>query len=150
MSHEDDPVEDVLAQLRERDARFQLWLEHLRAGDPAFAEASALQSWDSTEWQSAVYLLTGCDVVWRSLGARVLGDRSIAPVIREDQDPSRGWSHSERDVMAWAAHFWNVDANDVTGFPWVFEQFLFQRWITACHLRRKMPPALAITDAPIP
>ena len=31
--------------------------------------------------------------------------------------------------------------------PSVFEQFLFYRWVTACHLRQRIPPALTVTGA---
>ena len=32
-------------------------------------------------------------------------------------------------------------------FPYGFEQFLFYRWVTACHLRQRVPPALTVTEA---
>ena len=51
---EDDPLEDALARARDRAERYGVWLEHLRGGDPAFAEASALYPPDMSEWQSAV------------------------------------------------------------------------------------------------
>ena len=38
----DDPVDEILARSRDRAERYAAWLAHLRAGDPAFAEASAL------------------------------------------------------------------------------------------------------------
>jgi hypothetical protein len=126
--------------------RFQAWLDHLRAGDPAFAEVSVLYSWDASEWQSGIYLLTGCDEVWRVLGADVIADRSIEAVVDELEDAKRGWSSSERAVMAWAAHFWNVDGPHPVVFPWQFEQFYFYRWVTACHLRKLIPPALTVTS----
>ena len=141
---EDDPIEEILARTRDRDARFQAWLDHLRASDPVFAEASVLYPWDMSEWQGAVYLLTGCDLVWQALGADVMAARSIGPVIHELGAPRRAWSSSEDAVMAWAVHFWDVGQRK-TAFPYVFEQFYFQRWITACHLRQKIPPALTIT-----
>lgn len=31
-------------------------------------------------------------------------------------------------------------------FPYVFKECYFRRWITACHLYRKIPPALTITE----
>jgi hypothetical protein len=31
--------------------------------------------------------------------------------------------------------------------PFVFEQFYFRRWITSCHLYKRIPPALTITGA---
>ena len=39
---DDEALEDALARARDRTERYGVWLEHLRGGDPAFAEASAL------------------------------------------------------------------------------------------------------------
>jgi hypothetical protein len=142
---DDDPIEEILARSRERAVCFQAWLDHLRAGDPGFAEASLLQPWDMSEWQASVYLLTGCDEVWRALGAAVLAEHSIEPVHHELENPRRPWSSSEDQVMQWAAHFWNVDSRSVD-FPWQFEQFYFYRWVAACHLRKQLPPALTVTE----
>jgi hypothetical protein len=142
---DDDPIEDVLARSRDRSERFKVWLEHLRSGDPAFSEASALYPDDMDEWQAAVYLLSGCGEVCAALGADVLADRSMAPVVHELEKPGRAWSSSEGAVMQWAAHFWDVDRHPAT-FPYVFEQFYFQRWVTACHVRKHMPPALTVTS----
>ena len=64
----------------------------------------------------------------------------------ELENPHRPWSGSEDAVMQWAAHFWNVDSGQVV-FPWNFEEFYFQRWIIACHLRQKMSPALTLSTA---
>ena len=36
--HDDEPLEDLLACSRDRAQRFSVWLDQLRAGDPAFAE----------------------------------------------------------------------------------------------------------------
>jgi hypothetical protein len=141
---DDDPIEDVLARARHRSKRCTAWLDQLRAGDPPFAEASALYPEDMSEWQSAVYLLTGNDLVWGALGRDVIGQRSIGPAIDDLEEPRRAWSSSEDAVMAWAAHFWDVDRKPAK-FPYVFEQFLFYRWITACHLRQRIPPALTVT-----
>jgi hypothetical protein len=47
--------------------------------------------------------------------------------------------------MQWAAHFWDVDRHSAK-FPYVFESFLFQRFISACHLRQRVAPALMITS----
>ena len=71
----DDLIEEALARSRDRGARFKRWLERLRGGDPAFAEPSVLYSRDLSEWQAAVYLLTGCEQVWSVLGADALADR---------------------------------------------------------------------------
>ena len=76
MSDDEDLIEEILARSPDRGARFQAWLDHLRAGDPVFAEASRLYPWDMTEWQAAVYLLTGCELVWTAIGADVMPDRS--------------------------------------------------------------------------
>jgi hypothetical protein len=141
---DDDPIEDVLARARGCSRRYAVWLDPLREGDTAFAEASALHSDDMAEWQSAVYLLTGNDAVWAALGGEVIGQRSVAPARYELEAPRRVWSSSEDAVMAWAAHFWDIDRGP-TKFPYVFEQFLFYRWITACHLRQRIPPALTVT-----
>lgn len=43
-------------------------VRQLRSGDPTFAEASARYPDHMSEWQAAVYLLTGSDVVWAALG----------------------------------------------------------------------------------
>lgn len=135
------PLEEVFARLRDRAERFRAWLDQLRAGDPAFAEASILYPSDMSEWQSAVYLLTGCREAWAALGAPVLAERSIAPVIHELERPRRAWSSSEHAVMEWAAHFWDVDRH-AARFPYSLERFYFYRWITALHLRQRMPQDL--------
>jgi hypothetical protein len=140
-----EPLEEGLARAREREERFGAWLERLRASEPAFAEASALYPADMGEWQSAVYLLSGCGEVWTRVGAAVCEERSLAPVISELEDPSRAWSSSEEAVMRWAVHFWDVDRRP-TKFPYTFEPFYFHRWITALHLRQSLLPALTITE----
>jgi len=38
----EDPLDEMLARSRDRAARYGAWLAQLRAGDPAFADASAL------------------------------------------------------------------------------------------------------------
>ena len=115
----------------------------------AFAEASALYPWDMTEWQAAVYLLTGCELVWTCDRRRGAG----GPLDRPGDPRARGaagerGAASEDAVMAWAAHFWDVGQRRPAKFPYVFEQFYFHRWITACHLRQKMAPALTVTQEP--
>jgi hypothetical protein len=142
--HDDDPIEDLITRSRERAHHFRAWLEQLRAGDPAFADASMLYPDDMGEWQAAVYLLTGCQEVWHALAHDVLGDVSIGPVIDELERPRRPWSGSENTVMLWAAHFWDVDRWPAR-FPYVFETYYFHRWTSACHLHKKIPPALTTT-----
>ncbi len=105
----DEALEDALARARDRAERYGVWLEHLRGGDPAIAEASALYPPDMSEWQSPVCLLTGNDGVWRELGGRVMQERSIGPVIEELESPRRSWASSRDAVMRWGAHFWDVD-----------------------------------------
>jgi hypothetical protein len=104
---DDDPLEEMFARARDRAERFQLWLEQLPSGDPGFAAASALYPLDMSEWQAAMYLLTGCEGVCGALGADVLVDRSIAPVVRELEQPRRPWASSENAIMQWACHFWS-------------------------------------------
>jgi hypothetical protein len=47
------------AWVHERKLQFAAFLEHLRATDPTFAEASACYPSDEGEWHAATYLLTG-------------------------------------------------------------------------------------------
>jgi hypothetical protein len=86
--HDDEPLEDLLAQSRYHAQQFNIWLDQLRAGDPAFAEASPLYPDDMGEWQAAVYLLAGCDQVWLPLAQNVLTEVSIAPVYQRARAPS--------------------------------------------------------------
>lgn len=139
----DDPLE-LFARSRARAHQFGHWLETLRAGDPAFAEASVLYPDDMGEWQAGVYLLTGCHEPWRALGERVLSAVSLGPVIAELEQPRRPWSGSEHAILRWAAHFWDVDRWPAQ-FPYVFDEFYFGRWIRACHLYKRLPP-VATTD----
>lgn len=142
--HDDELIEDLLSRSRDRELQFHAWLEDLRAGDPAFAEASLLYPNDMGEWQAAILLLTGCDQVWLAIAQNVLSDVSIAPVINELEEPRRAWSSSEDAVMRWAAHFWDVDRWPAR-FPYVFEEFYFRRWIAACHLYKRVAPAPALS-----
>lgn len=141
-----DPLEDALARARDRAGRYSVWLEHLRGGDPAFAEALALYPPDMSEWQSAVYRLTGNDGVWGEFGGRVMQERSFGPVLEELEIPRRPWASSQDAVMRSATHFWDVDRWSAK-LPQVFEQFLFYQGVTACHLRQGILPALTVTDA---
>ena len=141
MFHADrDALEATLTRARDHAARFARWLEHLRAADPEFAEASALHPNDEGEWQAAVYLLIGCNEVWNLLARDVLAHASIAPVIEELAKPRRAWCSSEYAVMEWSVHFWNLDRWPAK-FPYVFEHHDFERWITACHLYMRITPA---------
>jgi hypothetical protein len=126
--------------------RFAGFIDRLRAEDPAFAEASVLFEDDMGEWQSAVYLLTGCDPAWRVLGAAVMAERSMVPVLGEVENPRRAWSGSENEVMAWAAHFWDLRRHPAN-FPSTFQGFLFERWIAALRLRAGRAPASSQTGA---
>lgn len=141
----DESLDEMLARSRDRTARYDAWLAHLCASEPGFAEASAVYPADMNEWQSAVYLLTGCPDVWAAVGRAVIEDRSIAPVVQELENQRRGWSSSEEQIMRWAAHFWDVDRWPAK-FPYVFEQFYFYRLVVACHLYKHMPRALAVTQ----
>ena len=91
---DDEALEDALARARDRTERYGVWLEHLRGGHPAFAEASALYPPAMSEWQSAVYLLAGNDGVWGELGGRVMHERSIGPMIAPESQ--RRWVTTRR------------------------------------------------------
>jgi hypothetical protein len=122
------------------------FIDRLRAGDPAFAEASVLHPDDMGEWQAAVYLLSGCDPLWRVLGAAAMAERSMAPIIGEIENPRRAWSGSEEEVMAWAAHFWELRRYPAK-FPSTFQSSLFERWIAALHLRDGRAPTARLAQA---
>lgn len=124
------------------DMGLAAFVEQLRARDRAFAEVSSLYPDDMGEWQAAVYLLSGCETVWRVLGAAVLAERSMAPIISEIGNARRAWSASETEVMAWAAHFWEFRRNRAD-FPFAFGDPLFDRWVVALHLRKGRGPARA-------
>ncbi len=123
---DDDPVEDVLARAADRAARYRRRPPHLRTRDLAFAEASVLYPQDMGEWQSAVYLLSGHQLIWGQLGARIMSDRTLAAVIAELEHPTRPWSSSAATVLRWAAHFSDVERWPAK-FPYVFEQAYFAR-----------------------
>lgn len=118
---------------------FGSFLARLRDGDASFAEASVLRPEDMGEWQAATFLLTGCHVVWSKLGTVVMESRSVGPVIEELEAPTYGWSGGEREVLVWAAHFWDLERYPAH-FPYRFDQFNFRRWIVACHLRKGLAP----------
>ena len=137
--HDPNPADQILERLRGRDRQFLYWLDGLRNNDPVFTQASVLHPADRGEWQAAVYLLTGCREAWTTLGSQVLEERSIAPVVYELDQPSRGWSSGERMLLGWVAHFWDVDCPE-GGFPYRFDEDHFRRWIIACHLYKHIPP----------
>jgi hypothetical protein len=141
-----DPDDEALARARDRTERYGVWLEHLRGGDPALAEASALYPPDMSEWQSPVCLLTGNVGVWRELGGRVMQERSIGPVIEDLDSPGAPMGVEPGCGDAMDGAFWDVDRWPAK-CPYVFEQFLFYGWVTACHLRQRIPPALTATGA---
>lgn len=140
--HYDDGIDEVMRRSAER--RFEAWLCQLRERDERFGAASLLHE-DKAQWQAAIYLLTGCNVVWAELGARILADGSLDCVIRALDERDR-WSCTEIGVMGWAAHCWDEERHGASGAPWTFEEFSFRRWVTAAHLRRRMAPALTIID----
>ncbi len=117
--------------------RYEDFLRVLRSHHPPFAKASALQPDDKAEWQSAVYLLTGCPTVWDRLGPTISELCSIEPVVYEAAFPERSWTDAECMVMQWAAHFWDQGSHPAS-FPVIFESALFRRWIVALHLRRRL------------
>lgn len=141
----DDSVGEVLGDARLRRIRFAEWLAQLRDCDLRFAEASRLDHDDNAEWQAAVYLLTGCDVVWARLRARVLEERSLTCVL-EALEREDSWTPRQLAVMRWAAHFCDA-RRECGGFPRAFGEFCFRRWVTAVHLRQSVAPALTIIDA---
>lgn len=142
-SSHDDPVGEIMRRRAQR--RFDAWLRQLRSGDPRFAEASARKPNAMGEWQAAVYLLTGCDHVWARLGDHVLADTSLR-CIAEALLAEERWSFTEATVMRWATHFWDARHHAADGFPYIFNEFYFRRWVTAAHLRNTLAPALTIID----
>ncbi|HTW41333.1 MAG TPA: hypothetical protein VMD79_03360 [Solirubrobacteraceae bacterium] len=139
-SDDGSALEESLTRGRKRVERHAAFVAHLRARDPVFAEASALHGPDNAPWQAAVYLLTGCRPVWGALGSRVLADRSIAPVVQALARANGRDVGSERAVMEWAAYLWEVERHHHTGYPCEFGEYYFRRWMTALHLRHRMPP----------
>jgi hypothetical protein len=135
------PAQDDLAQARANARAFSRWLDQLRSHDPCYAQASVVYPDDHTEWQSAVYLVTGNHDIWTSLGPHVLADVSIAPIVLELDEPHRGWSSGEWMLMNWAAHLWNIDERQVL-YPYQFDRHHFSRWITACHIRERLTPTM--------
>lgn len=122
---------------------FGSFVAGLRDGDASFAEASVLHPEGMGEWQAPVYLLSGSWVVWGRLGAAVMKSRSISPVVEELEDPTYGWSGGERELLVWAAHFWNL-VDYPAHFPYRFDQFNFRRWILACQLYKGLAPDISL------
>jgi hypothetical protein len=142
-SEERDPVSAAIERANGDATAFGSFVAELREGDPSFAEASVLQPEGMGEWQAAVYLLSGSWVVWQRLGPAVMKSRSAAPVIEELEESTYGWSGGEREVLVWAAHFWNY-LEYPAHFPYRFDQFNFHRWIVACHLYKGL-----VADIPL-
>lgn len=132
---------DDLAQARANAQEFSRWLNQLRSHDRRFAQASALHPDDHTEWQSAVYLITGNHEIWTSLGPHILADVSIAPIVLELECPHRGWSSAQWTLMDWTAHLWNISDRQVV-YRYHFDHHHFTRWITACHIRERLTPTM--------
>lgn len=144
-SEKRDPLSAAIERASAAERAFASFVAGLRNADPDFAEASVLHPEDMGEWQAAVYLLTGCHVAWARLGAAVMESRSAAPVIEELEHPTYGWSGGERELLVWAAHFWDVDRHPAH-FPYRFDQFNFHRWIVACQLRKGLAPGTGVVD----
>ncbi len=143
-SEERDPLSAAIERASGAERAFASFVAGLRTANPDFAQASVLHPDGMGEWQAASFLLSGCHVVWNRLGGAVMENRSIGPVIEELEDPTHGWSGGEREVLVWAAHFWDVDRYPAH-FPYRFDRFHFYRWIVACQLRKGLaPPDMAL------
>jgi len=148
-----DPIPFAdLDQMRAADERaraaeraFASFVAGLRNADPRFAEASALHKDGMGEWQAAVYLLSGCGQLSSVLGPAVMRERSLAPVFAEIEKPRRAWSGGEHQVLIWAAHFWSD--NQAASLPYVFDPYLYSRWLVALHLRRGFAPDAGLLAA---
>lgn len=138
-SEQRDPLSAAIERASAAERSFGSFVAGLRDADASFAEASVLHPEDMGEWQAPVYLLSGCWVVWTRLGDAVMRSRSIGPVVEELEDPTYGWSGGEREVLVWAAHFWNY-ARNPAHFPYRFDGSNFARWIVACHLYKGLAP----------
>ena len=138
-SPDESALEESLARERERRGRYAAHLQRLRDSDPVFAGASAVHPVDHTQWQSAVYLLTGCRPVWRALGGPILATRSIAPVNAALARGRPGPAGIERALLMWATHLWDP-ARPPAGYPEHFSEFYFRRWVDALHLRHRLAP----------
>ncbi len=138
--HDDQPIDEILTRSCGRDTQFLFWLDGLQDTDPTFAQASVLHADDWREWQATLYLLSGCEQIWAALGPRVRADRSISPAVHGLERGRRPRSSSEHAVRRWVAHVWNDRNNSEVGLQSAFEEFYFLRWITACHLYKRIAP----------
>lgn len=138
-----DKWNDTSWDLPAERRQFALLLSQLRAAEPRFAEASILQPDEVGEWHAAIYLLTGCQSVWETLGPEIVTQRSLDPV-RKEVESSRGlWTSDQRATMEWALHFWCPD-QFTASFPATFRRFLFTRWVVASYLRQGLPPTIRL------
>jgi hypothetical protein len=142
---ERDPLSAAIDRANADASAFASFLARLRDTDPRFAEVSALHKDEMGEWQAAVYLLSGSWVVWGKLGGAVMQSRSIGPVVEELEESTYGWSGGEREVLVWAAHFWDLERYPAH-FPYRFDRCNFRRWIVACQLRKGFAPVLVADD----
>lgn len=138
-AEERDPLSAAIERASVAEMAFGSFVAGLRDADASFAEASGLHPEGMGEWQAAVYLLSGSWVVWGRLGAAVMESRSIGPVVEELEHPTYGWSGGEREMLVWAAHFWNY-LDHPAHFPYRFDGSNFARWIVACQLRKGLAP----------
>lgn len=134
-SEERDPLSAAIERASAAERAFESFVAGLRDADASFAEASVLHPENMGEWQAPVYLLSGSWVVWARLGPAVMQSRSIGPVVEELEEPTYGWSGGERELLVWAAHFWNFQ-DYPAHFPYRFDGSNFARWIVACQLRK--------------
>lgn len=123
--------------------QFALLLAQLRSVEPSFARASILHADEVWEWQSAIYLLTGCATVWEELGSAIVANCTIRPVREEIEDPRRPWTPNQRVAMEWALHFW-MPEKCTASFPVTFRRYLFTRWVVATFLRQGLIPTIRV------
>lgn len=134
---------DISRDLPAERRKLALLLARLRSAEPRFAEASILQPDEVGGWHAAVYLLTGCEPVWKALGSAIVAQASLEPVREELDIAGHAWTWSQRAAMEWALHFWNPDRFPAS-YPATFERFLFTRWIVASFLRKGLTPTIRL------
>ena len=137
-----NPLDEKLARDRAQTAAYLTFLAQLRDADSLFAAVSAAQPAEQAAWQAAVYLLTGSRPAWRLFGDAVLATRSLTPVAAALDRASERGGGSERFVLAWAAHLWDL-RREAPGFSPELGDFYFRRWINALHLRQGSCPSPA-------